>query len=408
MRDSLENHSAGSQSLGFDYQFLYFVYLLLGLKQGAKIGYEVKDDIHIEKADGTVVLMQAKHTVQKKSDGSTINMSTLDNDLWKTISIWSTYAKSLPNSEIHKFRFFLVTNKSRGLNNELINCFVSFQQEGKTIQQVREIILSIKDNTKDDTIQSYINDLLLLPDDKFEALILHIEFKTNTDKIIQEIKTQLKERLFLTDDMRVGLVYDSLISNLFTDKYVTIDNKGKFEITFDDFCSKYGRCFKVAFDDKKLPVRRYTFNFPENIENKVFIKQLVDVGDVCIESSEIIDYATLWFQAFNNINDWINNSYILSTEIDDFEKNAIRIWNNEFKSKYRVIQKRISDGETIENLEHEIAPLALEILDFIRKEKLSLANTDLGVELSNGYYYLLSDEPKIGWHYDWKNRYKKP
>ena len=65
MKDSLEKHTAGGQSLGFDYQFLYFVYLLLDLKQGEKIGYEVRDDIHIEKADGTIVLMQAKHTVQK-------------------------------------------------------------------------------------------------------------------------------------------------------------------------------------------------------------------------------------------------------------------------------------------------------------------------------------------------------
>ena len=133
----------------------------------------------------------------------------------------------------------------------------------------------------------------------------------------------------------------------------------------------------------------------------------MDIGDVNSGSSEIEDYATLWFQAFNNFQNWIENSFVLSTEIDDFEKNAIRIWKNKFKSKYRTIEQRLSAGETINNLDEEIKSLALELLDFIRQEKLSLANTDLGIEISNGYYYLLSDEPKIGWHYDWKNRYAK-
>lgn len=134
---------------------------------------------------------------------------------------------------------------------------------------------------------------------------------------------------------------------------------------------------------------------------------MLDIGDVVSGSSDIEDYATLWFQAFNNFQNWIENDFVLSTEIDDFEKNAIRVWKNEFKSKYREIEQRLSAGETMTVLEKEIKSLALEILDFIRKEKLSLANTDLGIELSNGYYYLLSDEPKIGWRYDWKNRYVK-
>lgn len=407
MKDSLEKHTAGGQSLGFDYQFLYFVYLLLDLKQGEKIGYEVKDDIHIEKPDGTIVLMQAKHTVQKNSTREAINMTTLDGDLWKTLDIWTMYIDSISDSDLFKYSFILVTNKNSSDNNELINGVVSYQKKEKSIQQVKAIISKLYKNTTDEKIQGYINNVLQISDDKLDKFLSRIEFQTNTDNLLEEIKTRLKERLFQKKADRIEVVMDSLIANLSKDKYIEIDNHGSFEVTFEDFCSKYERCFRLVFDERPLPIRKFSFCLPNNIEDKVFIQQLLDIGDVNSGSSEIEEYATLWFQAFNNFQNWIENSFVLSTEIDDFEKNAIRVWKNEFKSKYRMVEQRLSAGETINDLDKEIKSLALELLDFIRKEKLSLANTDLGIEISNGYYYLLSDEPKIGWHYDWKNRYAK-
>lgn len=407
MKDSLEKHTAGGQSLGFDYQFLYFVYLLLDLKQGEKIGYEVKDDIHIEKPDGTIVLLQAKHTVQKNSTGEAINMTTLDGDLWKTLNIWTIFIDSILDSDLFKYKFILVTNKNSSDSNELINGVVSYQKKEKSIQQVKAIISKLYKNTTDEKIQGYINNVLQISDDKLDKFLSRIEFQTNTDNLLEEIKTRLKERLFQKKADRIEVVMDSLIANLSKDKYIEIDNHGSFEVTFEDFCSKYEHCFRLVFDERPLPIRKFSFCLPNNIEDKVFIQQLLDIGDVNSGSSEIEEYATLWFQAFNNFQNWIENSFVLSTEIDDFEKNAIRVWKNEFKSKYRMVEQRLSAGETINDLDKEIKSLALELLDFIRKEKLSLVNTDLGIEISNGYYYLLSDEPKIGWHYDWKNRYAK-
>ena len=78
-------------------------YLLLDLKQGEKIGYEVKDDFHIEKPDGTIVLMQAKHTIQKNSTGEAINTTTLDGDMWKTLDIWTKYIDSISESDVSKY-----------------------------------------------------------------------------------------------------------------------------------------------------------------------------------------------------------------------------------------------------------------------------------------------------------------
>ena len=102
----LKKHVAGGQSLGFDYQFYYFVFLLVQLHHGETIGYEVKDDIHIQKPDGKVILMQAKHTVQTKADGKRVNLTSLDEDLWKTLSIWAKVISTSDTQEIRNYEFY--------------------------------------------------------------------------------------------------------------------------------------------------------------------------------------------------------------------------------------------------------------------------------------------------------------
>ena len=122
-----EKHIAGDKIVGFDYQFYYFTYLALGLKFGEKIGFEVKDDIHIEMPNGTIILYQAKHTVLIKRDGSPENLSTLDIDLWKTLSNWCDIIKS-NNSILENYEFRLVTNKIEG-NNEFIESLLIFKDD---------------------------------------------------------------------------------------------------------------------------------------------------------------------------------------------------------------------------------------------------------------------------------------
>jgi hypothetical protein len=49
---------------------------------------------------------------------------------------------------------------------------------------------------------------------------------------------------------------------------------------------------------------------------------------------------------------------------------------------------------------------ALSVLDGMREKKLTISNSTLSIELSNGSFYELSDEPRIGWRKDWE-KYKK-
>ena len=124
-----EQHTAGAQAIGFDYQFYYFMLLVLELRNGQKIGFEVKDDVHIDKADGTTILLQTKHSTLTNSKGTIQNLTTLDGDLWKTLSNWIDFIKKGKENYINKHSFVLVTNKNES-NNEFINSLINFKADG--------------------------------------------------------------------------------------------------------------------------------------------------------------------------------------------------------------------------------------------------------------------------------------
>lgn len=406
MGEVLDKHTADSKSIGFDYQFYYFLYLLLDLRLGEKIGYEIKDDIHIDKADGSTILIQAKHTIQTNAAGEKINMSTLDFDMWKTLGIWADYVNTIEENDIEKLQFVLATNKSIPTDNDFIESIIKFQNndEAWSIEDVKNDLCNIKSKNTD--IEKNIDKINKLPETKLTKFFAHFEIE-NIDDLIEKSKKRIQERFFLVDFKKAETIFDSLVGNVMNDRYIVIDTKGKYELSFDAITAEYHKCFEIAFKDHPLPKREFQITLPENLENQVFIRQLIDIGDVDSGSQDIKEYTTIMLKTFNQIQDWIENGFVLSTELDDLEKNAIRKWNNEFKLKYNAIKTKLSNGSTMNELENDIRQLACDLLGYIRRIDLSLCNQNLDTELSNGYYYRLSDNLQIGWHYDWKNKYKK-
>jgi len=396
-----EKHTAGAQLAGYDYQFYYFVYLALDLKQGQKIGFEVKDDIHIDKEDGTTILFQAKHT------SSDENLTTLDSDLWKTLSNWIDFIKEADKTTdfLKKHSFVLVTNKNDS-NNRFIETLAQFK-ENKDIDNVKNILKELADKTTSDMIKSYIKNVDSLSKANLKLFFSTLSIETDTTNIIAKLKNKILEKA-LYDEKLVDSIFDNLLSNIQTVKYLEIKDNGNFEISCEDFSRKFRKCFKVVYENKPLPKRNFPVLLPENLEDQIFIQQLLDIGEIESGSQRITEYTTQMLKALNYFSYWIEDSYVLPSEMEEFEKNNILMWKNKFIEKYREIEKKIKSGTHISNLEENIKVLGIELVDFIRQKELSILNYPaLGLEISNGHFYVLSDELKIGWHYDWENKYKK-
>ena len=58
--------SAETKSIGFDYQYYFFLWKLLSLRTGESVGLEVKDDVHTKLNNDEQIFYQIKHTIKKK------------------------------------------------------------------------------------------------------------------------------------------------------------------------------------------------------------------------------------------------------------------------------------------------------------------------------------------------------
>jgi len=402
-----DQHTAGPIAIGFDYQFYYFMYLALELKQGQKIGFEIKDDIHIDKQDGTTILYQTKHTIVTNANGDIQNLTTLDIDLWKTLNNWVDFINDDGKNStfLNENSFILVTNKSEN-NNDFISALALLKSDND-IDKVVLKINELENKTQDITLKKYLKKVSKLSKSKLKLFFKKLVIETDTDGIIEKIKNRLLEKYYQAD--LVEPIFESLSSNLNMAKYIDIKDRKKFEISSEDFAKRFGKCFKVATEIKPLPRREFPVLLPDNLENQIFIKQLIDIGEIQTGSNDIRNYTTQMLRFLNHFTYWSEEeNFILLTDIKEFKNNSIQIWTNEFKAKYRQIEKQISAGLSIDDLEDEIKNLALDLVDYIRKQDLSIPGfSSLGVEFSNGHYYALSDNLEVGWHFDWGNKYKK-
>lgn len=402
--------SADKSSIGFDYQYYYFLNLLLELEPGEKIGYEVHDDVHINLSDERIILIQTKHSLQKNKNKEVVNLTERDIDLWKTLYNWIEIVNDKVMSRagieeqlkyIKNAEFILVSNKKESEANKFLVYLNKFKNLEINLSTLKEYIEDLILNTKDavsgkNKVKLYMEHLIKQDERWLNQFLNHIKFNLDEDDLIQKIRRKIAKKIYEDDETRVDEVLHSVNSIASIWKYENIKKGEKFEVSFEDVRSKFYKCFHNG-RSKSLPNRRIIPSgiMPEKLEEQVFIKQLVDIGDV--HSSNFEDMADLTRQkisTFETLESWIQHSDMTEDERRDFENECIAKWKIRFRKNHR-------DPRTPHN------ERALQCLDELRELNLEVLNHKLSTELSNGQFYLLSDKPYIGWLTDWKERYVK-
>jgi hypothetical protein len=389
-----EQTSADDKSIGFEYQYYYFLYRVLKMCRGESVGLEVKDDVHTDLSCNRQILIQLKHTIQKKADGTPKNLTTYDSDLWKTLSNWSKVITDKIEGRltvkshldfISKTDFMLVSNKS-----ETKSC--SFFAVLENPENARALLKALEVGTIDEVIQGYIQDVLSLNDLVLTAFLHNIRMELEIDDVIRLCKDAILEKQI--DESRVDLVFRELDSQLRQDNFMTIRNLKKIIISFEEFTLKYRRFFDKA-RSADLIVDRHHEPLPSKLADQKFIQQLLDIGDIKSDSvEEMAQFTSYMLTVKKNLLNWEINGELTGDEVEEFNNEAKIRWQNKFRATNRNPDNKAPNV------------LAFEVLDEMRKEKLCIDTQQMGTEFSNGEYYLLSDIPEIGWHQNWEEKYK--
>ena len=399
-----EKTNAIDKSIGFDFQFFYFLDAVLNMKIGESVGLEVKDDVHTQLNADKQILIQLKHTTQKTVSGSPVALSDLNIDLWKTISNWAQIISdasdnrgSIENQILfaQKTTFLLASNKSENGGNSFIKELNAYHIDNNRYQQVKDKLKALELKTESQIIKAYFNNIQSLNDEVLKIFMLHVKFELNEDDIIKRIKDSILGKVIAAH--RVDEVFSKLHSNLHKDNFLATKAGQSIIISFKDFNSRYSK----IFDDvrtKKLVRHQFSFVPPANLNNQTFIRQLLEIGDFKYEDSDsIIRYTTEKVMLENHLTKWVADGLLTTDDVDQMYEETKKIWHNRFKQAYRF-----ADGMNGE----EKRAKALEMIDELRCSALSVDLNPLETRMSNGVFYYLSEIPTIGWDQEWDKKFK--
>lgn len=393
-----EKTAAESKSIGFDYQYYFFLWKVLLLQPNESVGLEVKDDVHTELSNNHQVLYQLKHTIKKNKDDSIANLTTSDLDMWKTFSNWSKVISDVNDlrstipaqlSFVEKTSFVLASNKSSNNSNKVVIIISELQSGTKNESDLRTYFNTLAKTTTNQDLKGYIKDVLNLDTKVLEQFLLKTFFHLDDDDIITKCKVAVKSKMIPQN--KIEQAFKMIDSTLRSDNFLQIKDKVKIEISFDEFYEKYRRYFDI-FRNETLIVQEYKGVLPDKLEDQIFIKQLLEIGFVEIGDFEYISRLTLFkLKLLNNLEDWKREGEITDIEIKRFKENAYNLWDTEF---------RLHNMGTFS--EEEYNNKGKEVLRSVLKHSFNLSGQELDVDMCNGKFYSLSDEPIIGWRKDWK------
>ena len=395
----IEKTGAETKSIGFDFQYYFFLWKLLTLKKGESVGLEVKDDVHTELKNDVNIFFQVKHSTQTNKAGDIKNMTSSDIDLWKTLYNWAKVISDENDNRkkiksqlefVKKSHFIMWSNKNSNSENKIIDNIEKLQNKTISISDFTNNIIDFKNGSKDDKIKNYIEEFLLLDKDVLNEYILKISFELGEDEIIQYCKDGIESKMI--DKKNIDEVFARIDSRLKEDNFINIKSGNKIQIDFDDFHLKYRKYFNNTRNER-LQIVPLTIELPDKLESQTFIKQLVEINDIKIDDIELMAQFTRFkLKLENNIAKWYTEGEITIEEIDSYRNEAILKWTNKFRA--------LSNKADFDNNS------SLDIINYLREEDLSIDGQKLGTELSNGEFYYLSDIPKIGWKKDWKKHKK--
>ena len=397
--------SAEKNSIGFDFQFLYFIYNLIALEPNQVVGYEVKDDVHLELPTGEHIYMQLKHSLNTKANGETENLTEKDIDLWKTIYNWLVIISETSNEQdiqlkfIANTTFIMVTNKSDG-GNPFVQKVIKFKNKLIDSNEFKQYVQKLKDSCKGEKAASvklklYIDKMLQTSNNILEAFILKMDFNFNFNSVQENLTNRILAKNI--DARFVESALHEIIGTFELWKFNKVKNNQKILIDFDMVDKKIKPILQKA-RSKELPRRKGTLIIPTELKSQAFIKELLLIDDIDEEDDKLmLQFTTYKMEIFNLINQSIADGYITEVDQQELEEEAITIWIN----KHRKVHKKNINIHDITQLNIS----AQQCIDDLREKKLSLSYDVLSIQESNGLFYSLSDVDAIGWQYKWKEKY---
>jgi hypothetical protein len=313
-------------------------------------------------------------------------------DLWKTLSNWVNAVLS-GELDPSKTSFILYRNKSgrKGLAEDFSSA-ATVEAARVCVESARKKLKAID---KNHPAWSYYKNALIDNSDTLIKIILQFHLESGTGAGYSEVEKEIIKKHVPKSQIRMLVQSISgWLTRLVSEK---ISSRLDARITWEDFNKE----FVVHFDRaRRLELIDFTLTSPpselavsQHVNLRpVFLKQLELINST---DDEIIEAVAHYLRAQINRNHWIEDDLIDEELAADFEQKLINFWTN--------TQRRLSI--TNRSLPKEELGSLLFSECMVRQEAIGTQNPPACT--IPGTYHALANTPALGWHFDWKDKFKK-
>jgi hypothetical protein len=386
-------HDASAQSLGYDYQSLLGLYLLLE-EDECSVCIEKFDDISIENSSTNIdTFVQSKcHTVNA---GSLYDTSA---DLWRTIKCWSDFSRDHPE-KVDKTLFLIITN-SVASPKSIAECL---EPNSSHIDEASTSLTKIAESKLPESNATFYKSFLNLDTAMRKKMISHIRIICNSPDI-KDLLSKIKKIIrYSVSPKNVDSAVDNLIGwwwHKVIDCLLSIDPVFINHSELENFFSTTRRNF-----EEELPLTISSFSsvtkeeFDKTISDSLhFFAQLslVHASDshiqVCMDD---------FCHAFQQRSDWVRTGLAYITELKMYDEQLIHEWERYFA---RMEEDLNSEGTP--SSEEEKANRGLQLLRNIEDLSIYIDPKRTEKFIMCGSYQMLANSLRVGWHVDFRKRLK--
>jgi len=384
--------TASESYLGYEYQALQALLLILPSGSNSKVYIERFDDVDFENGNEKKII-QGKFSLKNKR-----KITSKEPAFWKSLGNWIDLIETGIISE-DEYHFLILT--TRDTDDSIILQFTEDEKKRDSkelldnlIEQAEKIENKNKENKK------HIKKFLNLDYGKKFSLVEKIQIFTNQPNILEiqeKINTHLKE--WSLSDFYEGF-FDAIYGWWYREILKRLSGDVNQPLTHNELVEtiQYNRSQQSA---KTLPVYFDKITNPDKIVEELkkfnFVEQLHLID---LENGTVIACMMDYYLAAEHRSKWVRKLSHVSDRLDDYDKELKSKWGSEFLSSEREIKKlNIVD-------EDKLKGYGLKIFEWMDKYSfypdLKLEKDVGKIWLWKGSFHMLSDECKVGWHPNFK------
>lgn len=379
----MSKFSAGSSALGYLYQAIQGLSLLINSESGTKMYIERYDDVEFEK-DGTArELIQLKHKIKSAS-----SLSNYSSDLWKSIRIWIEEYRSGKINLAHSIFTIMTTSSAEKDSAAFFLSEDRKQRDTTRAMQILEDVSSKSLNRENEAVYELFSKLSL--DEKFKLVdnLKIIDELSNISETEQEILTQLK---WSVRNEHLNSFYDSFQGWWFRLVIRHLSGESRSPIYYDEVDAKiHDLAEQYRAEDLTIDYRNLipTLEQESNAKRMIFVKQL---NLIALHEKRIKKAISDYYKAFSQRSKWVGDKLLFLSELEEYEERLVDEWERYFL----IVTTKLSSSADKKELQIK----GQEIFDWMDiTANFCIREYCTEPYVMRGSYHMLADDRRVGWH----------